>query len=127
MRLLIDENVPDAVADIYRERGHEVLLVRDLFPAGTADEVIARRANELEAVVVTWNYKHFRALAARKTSRGSFRYPRLGLITYEIPYPEGVERTQRHIRLVENEYDYTQEQSERLHVHIGLTYCRIGR
>jgi hypothetical protein len=127
MLLLIDENVPDPVTAIYRDRGHEVLLVRDLFPAGTADEVIARRANDLGAVVVTWNYKHFRAFAARKTRRGTFRYPRLGLITYEVPYPEGVERTQRHIRLVENEYDYTQEQGDRLHVHIGRTFCRISR
>ena len=66
MLLLIDENVPDQVAAIYRARGHEVLLVRDLFPAGTADEVIARRANDLGAVVVTWNYRHFRALGLVK-------------------------------------------------------------
>jgi hypothetical protein len=29
---LIDENVPDSVSNFFRERGHDVRLVRDLLP-----------------------------------------------------------------------------------------------
>ena len=41
MRLLIDENVPDSVAQFFASRGHEVLYARDLLPRGTPDQVIA--------------------------------------------------------------------------------------
>ena len=41
MALLVDENVPASVATFLADRGHEVRLVRELFPAGTPDPVIA--------------------------------------------------------------------------------------
>lgn len=40
MRLLIDENVPLSVAQFFEQRGHEVIYVRDILPAGTPDPVL---------------------------------------------------------------------------------------
>jgi predicted nuclease of predicted toxin-antitoxin system len=56
MLLLIDENVPDSVAKFFAERGHEVRFVRDLFPGGTPDPVIATWGNRVSAIVVTWDH-----------------------------------------------------------------------
>jgi hypothetical protein len=42
MVLIIDENVPDDVADYFRERGHLVISVRDYLGVGETDEEIAR-------------------------------------------------------------------------------------
>ena len=39
MTLLIDENVPNSVAEFFAERGHHVSYVRDLLPAVTPDPV----------------------------------------------------------------------------------------
>jgi hypothetical protein len=41
MLLLIDENVPNSVAQLFASRGQDVRFARDLFPAGTPDPVIA--------------------------------------------------------------------------------------
>jgi predicted nuclease of predicted toxin-antitoxin system len=51
--LLIDENVPRSVAEVFARRGHDVRLVRDLFPAGIPDLVIATIGDRLSAIVVT--------------------------------------------------------------------------
>lgn len=51
MLLLIDENVPNSVAEFLAERGHDVRLVRDLFPAGIPDPVIATIGDRLSALV----------------------------------------------------------------------------
>ncbi len=55
MLLLIDENVPDSVAAVFREHGRDVRLVRDLLGGATPDHVIAEVGDYLDAIVVTWN------------------------------------------------------------------------
>ena len=64
MLLLIDENVPRSVADLFRERGHDVRLVLDLFLPGTPDPVIATIGDRMSALVVTWD-KDFDSLRLR--------------------------------------------------------------
>jgi len=65
MPLLIDENVPESVTDFLRERGHRVDHVRDLYLAATPDPIIAAVADRMGAIVVTWNHRDFKKLAAR--------------------------------------------------------------
>lgn len=128
MLLLIDENVPDLVTALYRERGHTILLVRDRFPPRTPDHIITDLADELRAVIVTWNHKHFRALISRKAPGGLYRYARLGLISYEIPEPQGVLRTRDYIDLIEHEHRHCHgRDNRRVVIHIGRTFCRLGR
>src|SRR5438132_9430820 len=80
MLLLIDENVPNSVAQLFAERGHDVRFVRDLFPAGTPDPVIAAIGDRLSAIVVTWD-RDFETLVKRVTSRQS-RFRKLGRISF---------------------------------------------
>lgn len=120
MRLLIDENVPDSVTNFLRERGHEVLLVREIQPRGTPDPVIAALADKTSAIIVTFD-SDFRSLAKRwGVGRGRFR--RCGRISFKCDYPKALGRIQQLIERIEREYELIADQSDaRLMVQITAT------
>ena len=53
MRLLIDAQLPPALCDWFRDRGHEAEHIRDILGGQTPDPEIARYAEQHEAVLVT--------------------------------------------------------------------------
>jgi predicted nucleic acid-binding protein len=63
MLLFMDGNVPDCVTRFFRERGHDVRLVREELPIGTPDQIIATVVDELEGIILTWNHKDFKSRA----------------------------------------------------------------
>ncbi|HYM15214.1 MAG TPA: DUF5615 family PIN-like protein [Dehalococcoidia bacterium] len=127
MRLLIDENVPDSVSEFFRERGHEVQLVRDLFPNGTPDEVIAAMGDKLEVIVVTWD-RDYRRLASRAPSGTRSRFRKLGRIVFRCNESRGRRRLQELIETIEFEYQQVQSRRDkRLIVEISETTVRIDR
>jgi predicted nuclease of predicted toxin-antitoxin system len=81
MLLLIDENVPNSVAEFLASRGHDVRFVRDLFPAGTPDPVIATIGDRLAAIVVTWD-RDFEDLVKRIPEGNRARFRRLGRLSF---------------------------------------------
>lgn len=127
MLLLIDENVPNSVADYLRDRGHDVRLVRDLFPAGTPDPVIAALGDELRAIVVTWD-PDFRRIAARVPVGERQRFRRLGRISFRCNEASGKRRIEELIDSIEFEYDLVQKRGDkRLLVEITETTFRVIR
>jgi predicted nuclease of predicted toxin-antitoxin system len=110
MLLLIDENVPNSVAEFLRDRGHDVRLVRDLFPSGTPDPVIAKVGDELEAIVVTWD-RDFKRLAARVPEGSRQRFRRLGRISFRCSEARGRARIEECIEAIE--FAYVQVQKRR--------------
>ena len=113
MLLLIDEDVPASVAAFFAERGHDVRLVRDLFAAGTPDPVIARLGDELGAIVVTWNQRDFRRLAARVPTGEPARLRRLGRISFRCHEAHGRRRAEELIEWIEFEYAQVQKRRDR--------------
>jgi len=127
MLLLIDENVPESVTDFLRARGHDVRLVREVLPAGTADPILARIGDELEAIVVTWD-KDFRRVISRVPfgSRAAFR--RLGRISFRCNEARGRARIEELIEWIEFEYAQVQKRRDkRLIVEIGDNSFRVIR
>ena len=61
MRFLLDENVPDQIAEFFRSKGHEVLLTREAFAAGTPDQLLLF-ASEVEGLIIVSKDKDFRRL-----------------------------------------------------------------
>ncbi len=59
MRLLLDQNVPQAVADIFSDRGHEVLYSRDVLQQDSPDSLIAITA-AVEGLIVVSIDKDFK-------------------------------------------------------------------
>lgn len=128
MLLLIDENVPHSVAEFFRLRGHDVRLVRDLFPPATPDPVIALAGDELGAIIVTWNRKDFKRLAARVPQGGRQRYRNLGRIVFRCNEAHGRARTEALIEWIEFEFAQVQKlRDRRLMIEIGETYFRVER
>jgi len=128
MALLIDENVPDSVAEFFRLRGHEVIFVRDILPRGTPDPIVALLGNELNAVVVTWNHKDFKLLASRIPEGGRQRFRSLGLITFRCSEARGRQRLEALIDWVEFEYAQAQKSPDkRMMLQIGESFYRSNR
>ena len=111
MLLLIDENVPNSVAEFFASRGHDVRFVRDLFPAGTPDPVIATIGDRLAAIVVTWD-RDFEKLVRRipQGNRAAFR--RLGRISFRCNEVKGRELLERWIDLLEFHYKRSLEEAD---------------
>ena len=111
MLLLIDENVPNSVAEFFMERGHEVRFVRDLFPAGTPDPVIATIGDQLSAIVVTWD-RDFEQLVRRIPEGNRARFRRLGRISFRCNEVRGREVLERWIDMIEFHYQQALEQAD---------------
>jgi len=107
MRLLIDENVPNSVAQFYRSRGHEIHFVRDLTP----DPVIGRIGDRLSAIIVTWD-RDFRQIAPRIPVGHKERFRRLGRISYQCDEVHGLALTERWIESIEFHYAQAQMQPD---------------
>lgn len=104
MLLLVDENVPTSVANVFIERGHDVRLVRDLFPAGTPDPVIATVGDRLTAIVVTWD-KDFDRLISRVPKGNRARFRRLGRISFRCNEVRGKALLEKWLEMIEFHYE----------------------
>jgi len=127
MRLLIDENVPRSVTEFFRERGHDIRLVSDLFPSGTPDPVIAKLGDELGAIVVTWD-RDFRRVVSRVPSGARQEFRRLGRISFRCSEARGRQRAEELIEWIEFEYAQVQKRRDkRLIIEISDTAFRVVR
>ena len=70
MRFLLDHDVPETVARVLARAGHEVVLLREVLPADTADAQVLGAAAEASSVLVTCNRNDFLELAKREPHGG---------------------------------------------------------
>ncbi len=82
MRFLLDEHVPNSVARFLETKQVEVLLVRERSLPGTPDPVVVADANQLGAIIVTRNRKHFGPLISRDDAKRAREFPNAGLISF---------------------------------------------
>ena len=59
MRFLLDHDVPERVADVLRQAGHSVLVLREVLPKETSDPLVLAYAREHQLLVVTCNRDDF--------------------------------------------------------------------
>jgi predicted nuclease of predicted toxin-antitoxin system len=111
MVLLIDENVPNSVAQLFIERGHDVHFVRDLLPAGTPDPVVAAVGDSLSAIVVTWD-RDFDSIVRRVPAAGRARFRRLGRISFRCNEVRGRPLLEEWITMIELRFAHTQTRSD---------------
>ena len=127
MRLLIDENVPEGVAELFRQRNHQVIYVRDTFGKSTPDHVIAAMDDRMEAVVVTWD-ADFKRLIGRAPMGSKAAFRKLGRISFKCSYPQGRARAEEFIEYIEREFQLMKTRADRrLLLEIGNSYFRILR
>lgn len=112
MRLLIDENVPHAVAKFLESRGHEVQFVTKRLPSGTPDPVVAAAGDRLSAIVVTWD-RDFDILAHRGGDGKKSPFRHLGRISFRCSEPNGRRLIEEWIDLIELHYQKVQRRADR--------------
>lgn len=98
MRFLTDVNVPDSVGSFLEECGHNVVRVRDIMAIDTKDPIVAEAAMQDDRILVSWDkdFNHQRFLKER--------YRKLSRIGFSCPEPDGKDRLQEVIDLVEFTY-----------------------
>lgn len=83
-------------------------FVRDLFPAGTPDPVIATTGDHLSAIVVTWD-RDFDRLARRIPEGNRARFRRLGRISFRCSESHGRRLIERWIGYIEYHFERVSE------------------
>ena len=70
MRFLLDNDVPDVVARVLMEAGHDVLLLRNVMPTKSSDPVVLDYAAANRLLLITCNRDDFIPLARSRTHFG---------------------------------------------------------
>jgi hypothetical protein len=104
-----------------------VIQVRDFLDVGVSDESIASRADELMAVVVTWD-RDFKRLVGRVPIGERLRFRRLGRISFDCRPERGRRRAEQLIDYIEFAYEVeSRRRDRRLIVEITETSIRVVR
>lgn len=112
MHLIIDNNVPDSVAQKFRERGHQVDLVRDILAADSPDQLIAEYANQVRAILVTCD-KDFKQIAKRIPAGMKTRFSRLSRISLSCFEPRAAARVEEEFETIELVYAQAQKTADK--------------
>jgi predicted nuclease of predicted toxin-antitoxin system len=110
--LLIDENVPTSVVEVFRRRGHRIFLAKDILMEGTSDSIVGLTGDRLEAILVTWDLD-FRRIAARVSKEGAGRLRRLSRINFRCSEPQGAIRAEQEIEGIEARYEISQRRGDK--------------
>lgn len=107
MLVLLDQNVPDSVAEVFREHGHEVILLRDILPTDSPDPLVATVSENQGAVLVSHD-GDFKYIAPRIPVGARTRFSKLSRIHLQCPEPQAAKRVREAMSLIEAEYDIAQ-------------------
>jgi predicted nuclease of predicted toxin-antitoxin system len=55
VKLLLDHCVPNRIGKLLAEAGHEVILLQECLSTDSADLIVIRKADELDAILVSLN------------------------------------------------------------------------
>ena len=70
MRFLLDNHVPDVVAGVLTEAGHDVRLLRKVIPKMSSDSAVLDYSVANRLILITCNRDDFIPLAATRTHSG---------------------------------------------------------
>ena len=102
--VLLDHNVPDSVADVFRAHGHKIRHVRDILPVDSPDPLVATVSEEDGTVLVSCD-RDFKLIAPRIPKGHRARFRRLSRISLECNEPQAAQRIQEAMSFIELEYE----------------------
>jgi predicted nuclease of predicted toxin-antitoxin system len=91
MLFMLDENVPVDVADMLIKQGHEAKFIRDYAPPGSPDPLVATVAQELNAVLLSFD-GDFEVIAPRIAKGHRKRFRKLSRIWMRCDEPQAANR-----------------------------------
>lgn len=127
MLVLLDQNVPRSVADVFRESGHDVILLGDVLPIDAPDPLVAT-VSELEGAVLVSHDGDFRNIAPRIPRGARARFSRLSRIHLQCPEPQSARRVREAMSFIEAEYEIASgSRDSRMILAIGKQVMRTHR
>jgi predicted nuclease of predicted toxin-antitoxin system len=100
MQLLLDQNVANSVAAVFRDFGHTVHLVREILPSDSPDPLIAAVA-ELDSYVLVSHDRDFQAIAPRIPKGSRARFRKLSRISLECNEAQAANRIRQTMSYIE--------------------------
>lgn len=103
MRFLLDENVAKSVCDMLIESGHDAEFVRELLPAGSADQLVAALAEAQRSILVSHD-KDFRSIAPRIPDGQRSKFRGLNMLRLMCPEFAAAARVKNCLPFIELEF-----------------------
>jgi predicted nuclease of predicted toxin-antitoxin system len=126
IKFFLDNCVPDSVAHVLRDAGHEVIFLRETIPKDSPDQVVARISEALDAVLVSYD-KDFKVLAPR-IGVGQRRFRKLSRVGFRCREPQAARRIEAALSLIEHEWEAAQLTADkRIIIEISETAIRTIR
>src|SRR2546426_3666600 len=125
MYFMLDENVPQDVADMLNGQGHKAEFIRDYVPPGSPDPVVATVSQELEAILLSFD-GDFEVISPRIPKGQRKRFRKLSRIWMRCGEPQAAKRLQSVLAFVADEYALTKPNAP-MRLTIGLSYLRTDR
>jgi len=112
LHLLLDHNVPDSVADVFRARSHTVALLREIMPTDSPDPVVATVGDMDGAVLVSCD-RDFDSIAPRILKGMRTRYRKLSRIAIRCTEFHAARRIEEAMALIELEWATAQNRADK--------------
>jgi predicted nuclease of predicted toxin-antitoxin system len=125
MYFMLDENVPQDVADMLIGQGHKAEFIRDYIVPGAPDQVVATASQELEAILVSFD-GDFETISPRIPKGQRARFRKLSRIWMRCGEPQAALRLSRALDFVEGEFGLTTPTAP-MRLTIGKSYLRTDR
>jgi predicted nuclease of predicted toxin-antitoxin system len=126
LKFFLDEGVPDSVAKVLRDAGHEAVLLRESGVArGSPDQLVCAYAEVTEAILIAID-GDMKQLA-RSHGAGAGRFKRLNLVKLSCFEPNASTRIMEAMSLILHEWRAGEGRTRRIHIEIGDSFMRTMR
>jgi predicted nuclease of predicted toxin-antitoxin system len=125
MLFMLDENVPVDVADMLIQQGQETKFIRDYAPPGSPDPLVATVAQELNAVLLSFD-GDFEVIAPRIAKGHRKRFRKLSRIWMRCDEPQAANRLKGALDLVVSEYALAKPNAP-MRMWVSSSYLRTDR
>jgi predicted nuclease of predicted toxin-antitoxin system len=125
MHFMLDENVPVDVATMLVKHGHKAEFIRDYVPPGAPDPLVATVAQELNAVLVSFD-GDFEVIAPRIPKGTRRRFRKLSRIWMKCDEPQAANRLETALDLVRSEYKIANAKVP-MRMWVATSYLRTDR
>jgi predicted nuclease of predicted toxin-antitoxin system len=127
MLFVLDEGVPASVGEMLVAAGHEVSSIREHVAPGTADPVVATVAEELDAILISFD-GDFETIAPRVAIGMRQRFRRLSRIWMRCSEPQAAIRLRSILDLVVSEREIARANRDiRMLIWLSAGYIKIHR
>jgi predicted nuclease of predicted toxin-antitoxin system len=127
MHFMLDENVPQDVADMLIRHDHTAAFIRDYVPPGAPDPLVAVVSEELKAILVSFD-GDFEKIAPRIPAGQRTRFRKLSRIRMCCGEPQAAQRLEKALDLVKAEYELAKTLRDiRMNIWIAKSYFKTIR